>query len=377
LIAVPDLITSENKSKREFMAMAFSESVEAANVSSEARASKRIVAWLFVLAGLVALMVIIGGATRLTGSGLSITEWQPIVGTVPPLSEADWQAAFAKYKEIPEYKIINRGLGLDGFKYIFWWEWAHRLLGRVVGLAFALPFLYFLARGAITRSLMAKLLVVFMLGTLQGAIGWYMVQSGLTDRTDVSPYRLALHLTVAALIFALLYSVALSLRDNGKTELHGRFVRSTSLQRLAARLIVGLIFLQIALGGLVSGAKAGLSHNTWPLMDGRLIPSGLGAASPWYLNPFENVLTVQFDHRIGAYLLTFAVFWQAVSILGTVGTEYIGRSALLLVSAVLLQVCLGVFALLSQVALAIGLAHQAGAMVVLAVALWHLHRVTH
>jgi heme a synthase len=357
--------------------MAYSGSVEAANVSSEARASKGIVAWLFVLAGLVALMVVIGGATRLTGSGLSITEWQPIVGTVPPLSEADWQAAFAKYKEIPEYKIINRGLSLEGFKYIFWWEWAHRFLGRVVGLAFALPFLYFLARGAIARSLMAKLVAVCMLGTLQGAIGWYMVQSGLTDRTDVSPYRLALHLSVATLIFALLFSVALSLRDNGKSELHGRFVGSTLLQRLAARLIIGLIFLQIVLGGLVAGAKAGLSHNTWPLMDGRLIPPGLGAVSPWYLNPFENVLTVQFDHRVFAYLLTLAVSWQAVSILRTVGTDYVGRSALLLFAAVLLQVCLGVCALLSQVALAIGLAHQAGAVVVLAVGIWHLYRVTH
>jgi cytochrome c oxidase assembly protein subunit 15 len=357
--------------------MAVSESVEATNVGSEARASKAVITWLFVLAGLVALMVVIGGATRLTGSGLSITEWQPIVGTVPPVSETDWQAAFAKYKEIPEYKILNRGLSLEGFKYIFWWEWGHRLVGRVIGLAFALPFLYFLARGAIARLLMAKLLAVFMLGALQGAIGWYMVQSGLTDRTDVSPYRLALHLSIATLIFALLSSVALSLRDNGKSELYGRFVRSTLLQRLAARLIIGLIFLQIVLGGLVAGAKAGLSHNTWPLMDGRLIPPGLGAASPWYLNPFENVLTVQFDHRIGAYLLTLAVFWQAASVLRAVGMDYGGRSALLLVSAALLQVCLGVWALLSQVALAAGLAHQAGAMVVLAVGLWHLHCVTH
>jgi cytochrome c oxidase assembly protein subunit 15 len=357
--------------------MAISESVEVANVVGKARACKAIVTWLFVLAGLVSLMVVMGGATRLTGSGLSITEWQPIVGTVPPLSEADWQATFAKYKEIPEYKILNRGLSLEGFKYIFWWEWTHRLLGRVIGLAFALPFLYFLARGAIARSLMPKLLAVFMLGTLQGAIGWYMVQSGLTDRTDVSPYRLALHLSIATLIFALLYSVALSLRDNGKSKLHGRFVRSALLQRLTARLIIGLIFLQIVLGGLVAGAKAGLSHNTWPLMDGRLIPLGLDAASPWYINPFENVLTVQFDHRIGAYLLTLAVLWQAASVLRAVDKAYVGRSVLLLVSAVLLQLCLGIWALLSQVTLAAGLAHQAGAIVVLAGGLWHHHCLTH
>ena len=249
----------------------------------DARDLARIRAWLLVVAALVFVMVSIGGATRLTGSGLSITEWQPIVGTLPPLSQADWLEAFAKYRQIPQYEHVNRGMSLEAFKVIFWWEWTHRFLGRLIGAAFLLPFLYFLAAGRISRALAARLAGIFALGALQGAVGWYMVRSGLADRIDVSQYRLALHLGLAILIFGALIWVALSLdrrRDSA----------AWSPQAIAAGLIVLLVFVQIELGALVAGLKAGAGYNTWPLMDGRLVPSGLGAMQPWYLNLFENAL---------------------------------------------------------------------------------------
>jgi len=254
--------------------------------------------WLYAVAGLILAMVLVGGATRLTNSGLSITEWKPLLGTIPPLSAADWQDAFAKYQQIPEYQIINKGMSLADFKAIYWWEWAHRFLGRFIGAAFFVPFLIFWVRGAIPKGLMPKLAVIFLLGGAQGALGWYMVKSGLVDRTDVSQYRLAAHLGLAVLIYGATLWVAfgLSLRTPAAEPLPGR------LKAMAA-LFVGLVFLQIILGGFVAGTDAGLSHNTWPLMDGAIIPGGLGAMQPWYLNPFENVLTVQFDHRMLAYAI--------------------------------------------------------------------------
>jgi heme a synthase len=321
--------------------------------------------WLYAVAALVFLMVSIGGATRLTGSGLSITEWQPIMGAVPPLTEADWQQAFGKYREIPQYQHVNRGMSLEAFKFIFWWEWTHRFLGRLIGVVFLVPFLYFLATGQLPRAMSGRLAGIFALGALQGALGWYMVSSGLATRIDVSQYRLALHLGLAILIFGALLWVALSLGEGAD-----RRMARWSPQARAAVAILALMFLQILLGGLVAGLKAGAGYNTWPLMDGQLIPDGLGIMQPWYLNLFENAMTVQFNHRMVAYVLTAAVIWHAWSL----REEPAGvTSAKVLAGAVVAQAVLGIWTLLAQVPLALGLAHQAGAAAVLGVAVWHLH----
>jgi heme a synthase len=325
----------------------------------------RVRVWLYVVAALVFLMVSIGGATRLTGSGLSITEWQPIMGAVPPLTEADWQQAFAKYREIPQYQHVNRGMSLEAFKFIYWWEWTHRFLGRLIGVVFLVPFLYFLATGQIPRAMSGRLAGIFALGALQGALGWYMVSSGLATRIDVSQYRLALHLGLAILIFGALLWVALSLGPT--TERHAA---GWSPQARTAGAILALMFLQILLGGLVAGLKAGAGYNTWPLMDGQLIPDGLGVMQPWYLNLFENAMTVQFNHRMVADVLTAAVIWHAWSL----REEAAGAtSAKVLAAAVVAQAALGIWTLLAQVPLALGLAHQAGAAAVFGVAVWHLH----
>jgi cytochrome c oxidase assembly protein subunit 15 len=325
----------------------------------------RVRTWLYVVAALVFLMVSIGGATRLTGSGLSITEWQPIMGTVPPLTEADWQQAFAKYREIPQYHHVNRGMSLEAFKFIYWWEWTHRFLGRLIGVAFLAPFLLFLVAGHIPRALTGGLVGLFALGALQGAVGWYMVSSGLAARIDVSQYRLALHLGLAILILGALLWVALSLGETSE-----RPAAPWSAQAHAAGAILALLFLQILLGGLVAGLKAGAGYNTWPLMDGRLIPDGLGVMQPWYLNLFENAMTVQFNHRVVAYVLTAAVVWHAWSLRRETRG---GTSAAVLAGAVLAQAVAGIWTLLAQVPIALGLAHQAGAAAVFAVAVWHLH----
>lgn len=324
--------------------------------------------WLLAMALLVLAMVSVGGATRLTGSGLSITEWQPIMGVIPPLSDAAWQEAFEKYRQIPQYKLINKGMSLSAFKAIYWWEWTHRFLGRLIGVVFLVPFLYFLLTGRITRTLAPKLAGIFALGGLQGAIGWYMVRSGLAERVAVSQYRLALHLGLAALIFAALLWVALSM---GRSQAVSQDV-SPSRRRVAVAL-VGLVFLQIVAGAFVAGLKAGAGYNTWPLMDGQLIPDGLGVMSPWWTNLFENATTVQFNHRLLAYVMTGAVLWHVSTLLARAHDPHVRASALALLAAVLAQVALGIWTLLAQVPVSLGLAHQAGAMIVFAAALWHLH----
>ena len=327
--------------------------------------------WLLVLAALVFAMVVVGGATRLTDSGLSITEWKPVVGILPPLSEADWQDAFAKYRETPEYRAVNRGMSLEAFRFIFWWEWGHRFLGRLIGIVFLVPFTWFLWQRQIPRGQASRLVAVFALGGLQGAIGWYMVKSGLVARVDVSQYRLALHLGVAALIFGLLLWMALDLRKKRE----GTRIAAGVNQCTAAAILVVLVFVQIVLGAFVAGLKAGLSHNTWPLMDGSLIPPGLGAMSPWYLNLFENVLTVQFNHRVAAYALGVVALLHVVFVLRSTAATAVRISAAVLGLAIMLQIGLGIWTLLAAVPLALGLAHQAGAIMVFAASVWHLHRM--
>jgi heme a synthase len=324
--------------------------------------------WLLAVATLVFVMVSIGGATRLTGSGLSITEWQPIMGTLPPLSDAAWLDAFDKYKQIPQYKLLNKGMSLAAFKSIFWWEWGHRFLGRVIGLAFLIPFLVFLARGAVRGPLAIRLWSLFVLGGLQGALGWFMVQSGLSARTDVSQYRLAAHLLLASLLLAALLWTALDLMRDERP-------RSRPMQGWAATagVILALVFLQIGAGALVAGMKAGLAYNTWPLMDGRIIPGGLGAMTPAWLNVFENAATVQFDHRVLAYILAVVAAWHGLRVIRSASAAHQRASAKALLITLGLQIAIGIWTLLAHVPLSLGLAHQATAMLVLAAATWHLH----
>jgi cytochrome c oxidase assembly protein subunit 15 len=311
------------------------------------------------MAALVFCMVIVGGATRLTDSGLSITEWQPLLGAIPPLTEAHWLEALEKYRQIPEYQLINKGMSLEEFKFIYWWEWAHRFLGRVIGLAFFLPFAYFAVTGALTVKTALRCGVLFVLGGLQGALGWYMVASGLVDRVDVSQYRLAAHLTLATVIFGAILWVLFGLAQSRRSPSGGR--------EWMALLLVGLIVLQVAAGGFVAGIDAGFGYNTWPLMEGALVPSGLMVAEPWWRNMFENALTVQFNHRVLAYVITVLA----------VAYAYVVRSgtSLILLAAIGLQVVLGIWTLLWAVPLWLGLAHQGGALVVLGAALWNLHAV--
>ena len=330
--------------------------------------------WLFIMAALVFSMVIVGGATRLTGSGLSITEWQPILGTLPPLSEAGWQEAFNKYRQIPQYQTINKGMSLEAFKGIFWWEWAHRFMGRFIGVAFLVPFLVFLARGSVTGAMAGKLAGLFVLGGLQGALGWYMVTSGLIQRTDVSQYRLAAHLLLAAAVFAALIWTALDLGTHARHRIRLKTLAPHSVP--IGILIVTLVFTQIGAGALVAGLKAGLAYNTWPLMDGHIVPSGLGAMQPWWLNAFENAATVQFNHRVIAYVLAVMILWHGVRVARSADDETMRRSAFVLLAVVTLQIALGIWTLLSHVPIILALVHQASAMLVLVAAVWHLHTLT-
>ena len=313
--------------------------------------------WLYAVAFLIFCMVIVGGATRLTGSGLSITEWQPLLGAIPPLGETAWQAAFEKYKLIPQYAQLNSAMTLEEFKFIYWWEWSHRFLGRFIGAAFLVPFVIFTSLGWIHKALWPRFAGLFILGGLQGALGWYMVASGLTDRVDVSQYRLAAHLTLATLIFGAMLWVAFGLGTPRQ--------KPSSARQRAALYIVPLLLLQVAAGGFVAGLDAGMGYNTWPLMDGKLIPDGLFVMTPAWRNFFENAMTVQFDHRLIAYVIAVAVAAYA----------YIVRSgaAVFLLLAVLAQIGLGIYTLLAQVPLHLALMHQGGAMLVFAAALWNLH----
>lgn len=329
--------------------------------------------WLWLIALLILVMVGVGGATRLTGSGLSITEWRPIMGAIPPLTDADWQDAFAKYRQIPQYTQVNKGMSLAEFKVIFWWEWGHRFLGRLIGVAFALPLAWFWWRGAIGQRLGRQLLGLFLLGGLQGAMGWYMVMSGLTERTSVSQYRLAAHLGLAILIFGLIVWIALDLRRRVPRGI--RLDTMSSAQRRMADWIVALVFAQILLGALVAGLKAGLTYNTWPLMDGHLIPNGLLSMSPWYINAFENITTVQFNHRMMAYALVLMASWHAWSIQRVADDANVSLSAWALLIAILAQAALGIWTLIEVVPLSLGIAHQAGAVVVFGIGIWHLHCV--
>jgi cytochrome c oxidase assembly protein subunit 15 len=322
-------------------------------------------------------MVVVGGVTRLTHSGLSITEWQPIVGTVPPLSPADWDAAFAKYQATPEYREVNRGMSLGEFKGIFWWEYAHRLLGRLIGVAFLVPFLWLVARRRIPPGYAAPLAAIFLLGGLQGALGWYMVQSGLVDDPRVSQFRLAAHLALAFVIFAAMLWTALSLLfpQRASSELPAQ--RAT---RRLAFAYAALVLLMVVTGGFVAGIRAGFAYNTFPLMNGHIVPPEILMLEPAWKNFFWNMATVQLDHRMIAWALAIVtplLWWRVRRTAGAAPRARGGADALLVMLA--LQIGLGIATLVNVVPLPLAAAHQAGALIVfgLAVNLVHALRAPH
>ncbi|PTX14938.1 cytochrome c oxidase assembly protein subunit 15 [Pontibacter mucosus] len=333
--------------------------------------NKAIIYWLLSGALLILAMVVIGGITRLTGSGLSIVEWNLIGGTLPPLSHEAWQVAFEKYKQFPEYQKLNKGMSLEGFKAIFFWEYLHRLLGRLLGVVFIVPFLYFLFSKKLTSWLFRRLLFILALGMAQGLMGWLMVKSGLVDNPHVSHFRLAAHLALAlALIGLILWTVAdlVTIRRQG--------TRRSSLYR-PALLVLGLILVQIILGAFVAGLKAGFSYNTYPLMEGEFFPAHLHGHLGSLLQVLENGVAMQFAHRWTAILVLLAVgwFWYRARHTVLLPGAHTLLSVLLLVC--LLQVALGIVTLVTAVPVSLGVLHQVVAVVLFSAALLLLHQLRH
>jgi cytochrome c oxidase assembly protein subunit 15 len=326
--------------------------------------------WLVSIAALIAIMVLVGGATRLTEAGLSIVEWKPVAGALPPLDQQQWTQAFEAYKKIPQYREMNAGMNLAAFKTIFWWEFSHRLLGRVIGIAYLLPFLWFMWRGFLAADLKRRLWLIFGLGALQGAVGWWMVASGLSQRVEVSHYRLAAHLVLALLIFAAIVWTLRRLADRPPLPVSSRL-------KFTGVALVALTFVQLYLGALVAGLRAGKIYNTWPAIDGAFIPSParLFFEVPWWRNLFDNTLTVQFEHRMTAYLLlVLAILHAFDGIRSRAGSAAIS-GALWLVAAITLQATLGILTLLDQVPIDLALAHQAVAIAVLTLAIFQAERL--
>jgi len=367
--------------------------------------------WLVVVALMIAGMVVIGGLTRITGSGLSITEWDPIMGAIPPLSEADWLDAFHKYQRIPQYIHQHRGMTLAQFQFIYCWEWTHRLLGRLIGFVFLLPFVFFAWTGALTRRDIPRMAALFALGGLQGLVGWWMVESGLETRVSVSQYRLAIHLGVALILFAaILWTAFEYLRARtlppspcGK----GQFERAArvrigggveerappSLRRFAPRPLPRgkggvdsgmrwgafafpiLVYLQMLLGALVAGLQAGLIYNTWPSMDGRFLPEHPVFARPGWINFFENPGLAQFDHRIGAYIVAFAAIFVWGSAMRAKVSRLAHTSAWAILVITLVQIALGIATLLNRAPILLSALHQFTALALLSAALWHAFEI--
>jgi cytochrome c oxidase assembly protein subunit 15 len=389
------------------------------SVAGQTAAPQAVATWLFVCCGLIFLMVVVGGITRLTLSGLSITEWNPVIGIVPPLTHAQWAAEFARYQQVPEYRAVHNGISLADFKTLYFWEYAHRLLGRLIGLAFAVPLVWFWARGKLPRRLAPALLGILALGFAQGLLGWYMVESGLAHRVEVSQYRLVAHLALALAIYSAILWTALgllrkpagvvpesaSLTDRSRSSWPGSTRPSTCSPggptpvarswmpgsspgmtdpgdapgrvgagwRRAAEALIVLVGLTILAGGFVAGTRAGLVYNTFPLMGGRLVPGEYAHLHPFIRNWFENLAAVQFDHRLLAMTTAAAVLalWAAGLRRPLPSSARIALWALL--AAVVLQVALGISTLLLVVPIPLAAAHQAGAVLLLTAALVFRH----
>lgn len=329
-------------------------------------ANKAVGIWLLVVAGLIVAMLAVGGLTRLTGSGLSITEWDPLIGAIPPLSHADWLSAFAKYQQIPQYRLENAGMTLEGFKAIFWWEWAHRFLGRTIGFAFLVPFAWFAVTGRIQRKDWGRMVLLFLMGGLQGFVGWWMVKSGLEVRVSVSQYRLAIHLGVAVLLLGAILWVGLEyLRPKPGA-------RFGTAAKIAAG-FTGLVFFQMMLGALVAGLHAGLIYNTWPSMDGRVFPENPFAQG--WISFFEDPGLAQFDHRITAYAVAIFAwfFWAWLRKNKVAGYARTAADTVLVITA--MQIVLGIVTLLWQVPVALAAAHQVVAALLFCAALWQAYEL--
>lgn len=340
---------------------------------SPARPTTRPIAvWLLACAAMVFAMAVIGAITRLTESGLSMVEWKPLIGILPPLSEAEWTRVFDLYRQTPEFRIYNAWMDLDGFKRIFFWEWFHRLWGQLIGFVFLLPFLWFLVRGRVPRALAPSLAGLFVLGGLQGVIGWFMVKSGLVDAPHVSHYRLALHLGTAIMIYAALIRVAVGILD--PSPLAGWRPEAAGLRRFACW-VLGLVVVTVVWGAFVAGIRAGFAYNTFPLMAGHVVPPEVWNLTPWWLNAVENTAAVQFLHRAlalatGAAVLVLAVRVRAARLPGRAG-----RAALLLGAMVVVQIALGIATLLSVVAIPLAAAHQGGALLVVGLLTWLIYEL--
>jgi len=332
----------------------------------QGRLQTGVAVWLGVMCLLVTLMILVGGLTRLTDSGLSITEWKPVTGAIPPITETQWEAELEKYRQIPEYQIQNRGMSLDEFKVIYWWEWGHRFLGRLLGVAFAIPLAIFLLQKKISAPLGQRLFAIFLLGGLQGAIGWWMVSSGLTERLDVSHYRLAVHLGLAFIILAALFWTLLEVAPPTLTP-----AAEPGAMRLAA-FLPPLLFLQIVSGAFVAGLDAGMIYNTWPAMDGGVLPASVREGFPTFAAFFEDRGAVQFLHRTGAYvMLALITLAWSLGRKGVYGRARVFMHAMLALGWI--QVALGIVTLLSVTALPLGAAHQFTAVLLFLATLGFAH----
>ncbi|HKU85197.1 MAG TPA: COX15/CtaA family protein [Casimicrobiaceae bacterium] len=354
-----------------------------ASPPANAVANRAIAAWLFACCALVFAMIVVGGVTRLTHSGLSIVEWQPIVGTLPPLTDAQWQEAFAKYRATPEFRLVNQAMDVHAFKGIFWWEYFHRLLGRAIGLVFFVPLVWFAVRRRVSAALAWKLTAIFVLGGLQGAMGWYMVKSGLVDDPRVSQFRLTAHLGLALAIFASMFWLGLSLirpaagREGKAAAPLRRDGGALVPLRRASVALAWLVFAMALTGGLVAGIRAGFAYNTFPLMHGHVVPPEILMLDPWWRNFFYNMATVQFDHRALAWVLALVVpsFWWRVR-RNPDASRGIRLAADAMLAALAVQIGLGIATLVHVVPLALAALHQAGAVVLFAAALNAAHALS-
>ncbi|MFI4988718.1 MAG: COX15/CtaA family protein [Alphaproteobacteria bacterium] len=338
--------------------------------ASQRSGDRAVAYWLLACCAMVFAMVVIGGITRLTHSGLSIVTWDPIMGALPPLGQAEWQAQFDLYKATLQYRLENEGMTLAAFKAIFWWEYVHRLWGRLIGVVFLVPFLYFAMSGRIDRKLAPRLAILFLLGALQGVLGWFMVMSGLAERSSVSQYRLAAHLAAALLIYGYMLALALALLAPPAAR-----ARSIGRASVGGYLLTAWILLVALSGAFVAGLHAGLVYNSFPLMDGRVVPAGLFPAAPWYANLFADVTTVQFEHRLLAMATAALVLLFRLSLRRLALGPRARLAANLLALMVLVQLALGIATLLLVVPIPLAAWHQAGALLLFTLALWTAHEL--
>ena len=338
------------------------------------KGAMKIAYWLLTICLLVFLMVVLGGVTRLTGSGLSMVEWQPLTGFIPPFTESDWQELFDRYRQFPEFMKVNQDIDLAGFKDIFWLEFLHRVLGRIIGIVFLVPFLFFMIRGMIPRNLAPKLIVMFILGGLQGLLGWYMVKSGLVDDPHVSQYRLTAHLMLAVAIYCYVLWTALNLIAREKPF----YEFMPDMLKLRGKTLMLVIFVVITMvsGGFVAGLKAGLIYNTFPLMGDSLMAPGVYSTQPWYLAMLDDAITVQFNHRVIALTTLFLVVAVYLYQLRLNLPSRTNMLFSLVIIASIIQVSLGITTLLLRVPVPIAASHQAGALVLLTILVLLLHHLT-